>query len=787
MLRDMIDVNVVVYMDDILIYTKEGEDHEAVVRAVFKRFLEHGVKLAAHKCSFAQAEVPFLGWLITGGSIKVDPNRISKINDWDLPRNATELRSFVGLANQLLPAVKKLGWTLGPLTDLLKGVTKKTAPITWTPEAEAAFHKAKDMCNNPAHLRPFDNTLETYLYTDWSKNGIGAWIGQKQPTDTKTAPPLPVAFYSAKLTPAEKRYAPYHGELFALHEAVKHFRQYLVGRPVHLRFDQRALETILTQRKLNACQQRWISEIMEFDLRPKWIKGTDNSLADFLSRLTQDRHESTQTDSLSLSLIHAYGDTQLAIPDSEVALSQTDPFYDELKNGLRSKEIPVEYVTSAHHFIEKDDLLWYDNRLCISPERAKHLAHEYHHSASRLHPGQQKTLAGLYPYYYCPDLRHIVKNVVTSCDNCQRTKLPTNPIPTPTFSHDAPPQKGHTISIDFFTGLPEIDGLDSIMTVVDHLTRRTNFIPAAKTDTAADVAKRFVRSHYRLYGLPTRIISDRDKIWTSHFWTAVCQHLKIERNLSTAFHPQTDGLPENRHRSLSTWFRMLPELDKGKWLDCLPLAEYALNNTPNVAIGMSPLEADMGHQPRTFEETATHATPTPTADLFVQHQKELTTQLRSSLEEFQEGNTRPLKKFQKNDYVLVKLRDFYPDSKDFKNNLRNPWTGPFKIAAPFGLLSCKLTLPRSWQIHPVFHTSRLKAYVGTPPKITPPAPKLVQGKPEYYISEIIADRIRKNTSTPEYLVLWEGYPLEDATWQSAASVKNTAALKNYLLEQQSVT
>jgi hypothetical protein len=306
LLRDLIDVCVVVYLDDILIFSKNPEDHEKHLQQVMKILNDSGIHLNRAKCTWWQDEVKFLGWIIKNGTIRVDPYRISCIREFPTPKTTTQLRAFLGLVNQILPAVSHLASHLAPMTDLLKGRPRKTASIPWTPESSSAFERVKDICLHPANLSSFDPNLDTYLYTDWSTTGIGGWVGQKSPNAPSETEPHPIAYYSKKLNKSEGNYAAYQGELLALTRCLEHFRQYLIGHPTTLRFDQKALDGILSQKKLSPTQWRQLATILEFDLRVEWIPGHQNHIADILSRLIGQQDADTQTTDTVLNQVNTY-------------------------------------------------------------------------------------------------------------------------------------------------------------------------------------------------------------------------------------------------------------------------------------------------------------------------------------------------------------------------------------------------------------------------------------------------------------------------------------------------
>jgi transposase InsO family protein len=704
------------------------------------------------------------------------------------------------LVNQILPAVPHLAAHLAPLTDLLKGRPRKTASIPWDSVSADAFSSVKDICLNPVHLASFDPNLETYLYTDWSTTGIGGWVGQKSPDSHPDELPRPVAFYSKKLGKSERNYAAYQGELLALKRCLDHFRQYLIGHPTILRFDQRALDGILKQKKLSPTQWRQLSTILEFDLRLEWIPGQKNTIADILSRLTGQQDSETQTTDALLNLIDIYleghvdhspqlsanfllNHHRLEVPDEVLARSKLAAEYSQLRAYLdgTSDSPPSAFVPSIHHFRIIDDALWYDSRLCISPSHGQELALHEHDGPSSIHPGVRRLVTKLGDLYYWPGMVSDITKIVHECINCQRNKTPNNPVPQPSFPHDAPESPWATVAMDFITGLPLSNNRDSVFTVTAVGCKRVRFIKARKDDTAERTARRYFKHIYPHHGLPTKFITDRDARWTSKFWTALCELLSISQNISTAFHPQTDGQAENRHRTLSLWFRCLTERHKLNWTEYLPLAEFTINAMPNSSIGMSPFEADIGRIPRRLPDDVIKTQHTPSLESFVQQQIETSKYLQRTLEALQEKNEIPQHIYRVGDLVMLKIRDFYTPHTTYKTNLRSPWIGPFKVAGKAGLTSYRLDLPASWQFHGTFHSSKLKPYIGEHPPETRPPPINVAGEPEYFVAEILMERQLRNKK--QYLVNWLGYPLSEATWEPYSTVKETAAFKNYLLDR----
>jgi hypothetical protein len=187
---------------------------------------------------------------------------------------------------------------------------------------------------------------------------------------------------------------------------------------------------------------------------------------------------------------------------------------------------------------------------------------------------------------------------VRACSNCSRNNTSRlryqgtlKPLPLPI-------QRWREISVDFVGPLPEIDGYNCIMVVVDRLSKERHYIPCHTTLKAADLAKIFVREVWRLHGLPDFIVSDRGPQFIAEFWKAVCYRLQITASLSTAYHPETDGQTENANAFMEQYLRKYINLAQDDLFDWLPMAEFAANNAVNSSTQISPFFANKGFHPR---------------------------------------------------------------------------------------------------------------------------------------------------------------------------------------------
>ena len=362
-------------------------------------------------------------------------------------------------------------------------------------------------------------------------------------------------------------------EFYAIVQAIKHWRHYLVHREFVLFTDHDALRHLDSQAKVSSRHASWIAFLQQFTFSIRHQSGKTNRVADALSR----RHGLLTTMHTSVSGFASFAD-----------LYESDPFFGrifrEVQQGLQSD------------FTLQDGFLFKGLRLCV-PECSLRLQiiRELHHEG---HVGRDRTLQLVVTSYFWPSLRRDVERYVERCRTCQLAKGKASnaglylPLPIPT-------QPWTDVSMDFVLGLPRTQrGNDSIFVVVDRFSKMAHFIPCKKTTDAVSVAVLFFREIYRLHGLPSSIVSDRDTRFLSHFWRSLWKLLGTSLNMSTAYHPQTDGQTEVTNRSLGNLLRCLVGDNIKSWDGKLCQAEFAHNHALNHSLGFSPFRVVYGLVPR---------------------------------------------------------------------------------------------------------------------------------------------------------------------------------------------
>ncbi len=266
-----LDVCVVVFIDDILVYSKNGEEHARHLRLVLDRLREHQLYAKFSKCQFWLKEVSFLGHILSAKGVAVDPSKVQEVLDWKSPTSVTEIRSFLGLAGYYRRFIQDFSKIAKPMTKLLQ----KEAKFIWTSDCEAAFQKLKTLLTTAPVLTQPDITKSFDVYCDASGTGLGCVLMQEGKV---------IAYASRQWRKHEEHYATHDLELAAVVHALKIWRHYLLGNVCHIYTDHKSLKYIFTQSELNMRQRRWLELIKDYNLEVHYHPGKANVVADALSR-----------------------------------------------------------------------------------------------------------------------------------------------------------------------------------------------------------------------------------------------------------------------------------------------------------------------------------------------------------------------------------------------------------------------------------------------------------------------------------------------------------------------
>ena len=788
-LRPFLDKFVIVYLDDILIFSETPEEHTDHVRQVLQKLRDTELFAKAEKCEFGKSEVEFLGYVVSPGGVRMDPKKVEAVTDWPVPRSVKELQTFLGFINFYRRFIWNFAKTAAPLTNLLR----QNVPFRIDSTALAAFDALKESFTSAPVLAHFQPDRQTFIETDASDFAIAAVVSQKDDTGTLR----PIAFFARKLQPAELNYGIGEKELLAIVAAIKHWRPYLEGRiPFVVFSDHRNLVDFTTTKVLSRRQARWAQILAAHHLEIVVRPGSAQGKSDALSRRPDFAVGSKASDATPTSLINparltVLSATTFVLPNAlkrkiTSALSLDSSVSEQLQY-LSDIDLPQppDVQTSLAGYSLVDDLLHFNDKIYIpdNDNLKLEILRENHDSIVGGHWGQAKTLERVARNYYWPGMRAFVNEYVRTCDACERAKGPRHkrhgelqPLPVPS-------QPWESIAMDFVIKLPPTpDNFDSILVVVDRFSKMAHFIPMHETDTAEEVANLFLENIFRLHGFPQDIVSDRGSVFTSRFWQHLMRRLDVKPNLSTAFHPQSDGQTERTNQILEQYLRIYCNYRQTDWKSLLPLAEFSYNDSHQSSLKSSPFFPNYAFHPK-FTITQQPADPLPNASSELvkdlkslhRHLKINLTSAVESMKKFYDRKVSPAPEFIVDDKVWLTRR--FIKTKRPSDKLDHKKLGPFAVVEKIGGSAYRLDLPHQMKLHNVFHVSLLEPYHANtlPHRVQPPPPPvIVDDEIEYEVKEILDSRI--HFGRLEYFVDWTGYDASHREWVPAGNVQGAQEL-----------
>jgi hypothetical protein len=793
--RELINEGVVIiYLDDILIYTETMEEHQKVVKRVLEILRKNHLYLKAEKCEFEKDRVEYLGLIISPGKIEMDPVKIEGVSKWPAPSNVKEVQSFVGFANFYRRFIKDFADIARPLHDL----TRKDAPWSWTEKEKQAFDMLKrSITSSPVLIFP-DDHKPYKVEADSSDYATGAVLSQIG-EDGKWHP---VAFLSKSLSEVERNYEIHDKEMLAIIRALEEWRHYLEGtqHTFDIWTDHKNLEYFMTAKKLNRRQARWSLFLSRFDFKLHHRPGKKSLKPDALSR--RPDHGKGDRDNEDITLINpeclyvkALQQGHLLIEGGEKRILQkirNSKNYDEpvVKAVEEIRKSPNSHI-HGEEWSEEQGLILFRGKVYVPKdvELRRQVVQAHHDSAITGHPGRWKTIELVSRNYWWPNMTRFIAGYVRGCDRCNRTKtFPRRPLGKLT-PNQIPTKPWQIITVDLITGLPDSHGYNSIMVVVDRLSKLIHVAPTTDKVTSEGIARLFRDHVWKLHGLPEQVISDRGPQFVSTFMRELNKLLDIRTTPSTAYHPQTDGQTERVNQEIEQYLRLFVNHRQDDWVEWLPLAEFSHNNRVQASTRQTPFMLNYGQHPRLGVEP-TKTTKVESVDDFVQRMKANQEEARAALHQAAEDMARfydlhrgKAPEYQVGDLVWLDGKDLKTDRPSKK--LEDKRYGPYKITKKISPSAYELKLPSSMKVHPVFGTSRLTLYEEDSipgRKHPPPPPPVIEGEaPEWEVEFIKDSRLFRGKL--QFLVKWKGYPHEESTWEPAANMEHAPkAIQEFYLK-----
>lgn len=721
-LRDIDDV--MFYMDDILIASNSVEEHEAKIREVFDRLRKEGVTLKKSKVNLFRSGVKFLGYMVSNKGVGMVDSRTDAIKNMKAPTNVSEARTFMGMANYFRRFVYHFASIANPIHDYIAG------KVSWGSEQSVAFETIKEVLSSEPVLSQYDPSADIRVTCDASKVAIGAVLEIAVKTNTKIKWHV-VEYFSKSLKKAERNYYVGDLEFLAIVTALKKFRYYLIGKQFVVRTDHAPLANYNHHADLNSRLQRQLDSIQEFDFRVEVLKGTENVVADALSRMPTAMRAGV--DSFANTVVCAVSSDVLSeqfirtrLPLSEFIDAYPDDAFccavllrmkDDSRKVPRRNEISFDepglvdkslFNKYTKHYdrssILRDALslvegiLYYKGKAVVPKVLVPKILEIYHDNpVYGGHSATTTVMLKLKDSFYWKNMSVDVAKYVQQCVNCQvSTRL--NHTYGKLMPFEVPKGRFYELSMDFVTGVHTSDeGNDCILVIVDRFTKFVTLIPTRKTLTAAELGWLLISRVFTRFGVPVSIMSDNDVLFSSSNYKELMARFGIILKTSTPNHPEADGLAERYVQTVVSILRKFL-FQNSHWSKLLPLVEFNINVTPQRTTKISPFRAAFGFVPRNTEPSVV-LSHVPTDAYDIAKEAELIQQLVSENLEYariemqvnQNKNIDLL--LRPGDLVLVKRDILFAKGPALK--LLPLYVGPFRVNHVIGKNTVTVNLPKS--------------------------------------------------------------------------------------------
>ena len=748
-----------VYLDDIVVFSKTIEEHlERLVR-VLGRLRSAGLKLKPEKCRLIQKSVSFLGHVVSDKGIATDPEKTRLVSKWPVPASIKEVRSFLGLTGYYRRFVKNYATIAAPLHFL----TKKDQPFVWTEETQKAFEALKEALTSPPILAMPNDTGEFVLDTDACDRTIGAVLSQTQDGVEKV-----IAYAGRSLDKREVNYCTTRKELLAIVYSLKYFKQYLMGRRFKIRTDHAPLTWLRRTPDPVGQQARWLEIMEEYDFVVEHRPGVKHANADAISRRPCPvkscacRRDKVEEDHMVKSVSAGNGlatatndadstddvDTEFWSIEGLRAAQKSDPDVSCVLNLMENstEKPPWDSIACQSHDVRVLWSMWPRLRIwngilqrrfesldglsviwqVILPKKLrKEFLSVIHGGMTGGHLARRRTAASIQSRAYWPTWSSDLDAFLRECEPCARYHRGS----VPKKAHLRTPLVGEPwfrVSVDITGPHPRSSKSNQyILTLVDHFSKWAEAIPL-RNHTAPTVARALMVHVFSKFGAPWQLLTDRGSEFESELFKELMNWMEIDKLRTTAFHPSCNGVVERFHRTLNSMLGKVVSESQRDWDERLPLVLAAYRATPHESTGMTPNRLFLGHEVRMPIDIVMGLPPEETSGMMTAHDylsklhSDATEAYRLAREKLRASAERRKRSYD----VKVKTERFkvgdwvyYHYPRRFQSRSakwQKSYIGPFLVVRVIEPVNC--VLQKSAKSKPfVVHVDKLKKCFGTTP------------------------------------------------------------------------
>ena len=710
-----------IYLDDVIVYSKSFEKHLENLRLIFDRLKGEGLKLKPRKCRFCRTEVLYLGHIVGKDGIKPNPAKIAVVQKYPVPRDCSEIRSFVAFVSYYRRFIKNFASVAAPLNYLLK----KGVKFTWTDECQRAFECLRDALVK-APILSYPNFNERFvLYTDASNTGIGAVLAQNINGIEQT-----IAYASRSLKAYEKKYATIEKECLAIVWGIKYFRPYLYGRSFDVITDHNPLKWLDNARDPHSRLSRWSLSLQSYSFVIKHRPGKSHGNADALSRIPDS------SERLVVPVVSAVDSPGLQLDEVRTKQRQ-DPALEDLINYFERGEIPDNSVSARRLMATADDYVFEEGvlyhlakgrarsreairkQLVIPRSLKDEVMLAMHEEVTSGHLGFEKTYHKIQQRYFWTGMYSEIGKWCASCVDCATKKTPRN---LPKAPLQPIPVEGpfDRVAVDVLGPFPTSDqGNKYVIVFSDYFTKWPEAF-AVKNADAATTAKLFVEEILCRHSAPRKLLSDRGKNFLSKVVKDVCQLVNTSKVNTTSYHPECDGLVERFNHSLTTIISMYVSEHQSDWDHFIPYALFAYRTSIQASINETPFYLLYGRDPRfpidisLFKSQELYDNTSDYRSVLINRFLEARKLAHDNIELAQQRQKANHDKKAKEVSYSIGQRVwlFTPNNrKGLSSKLTHNWHGPYRILAKKSPVNYLLDSNDERNYMQIVHVNRLKPFI----------------------------------------------------------------------------
>jgi hypothetical protein len=811
-LMNYLDEFVITYLNDIIVYSNSKKEHVQHVRKILQRLREANIQTNVDKCEFHTIETKFLEMIVERDEIKMNLEKMKAIVKWEKSTHLKEIQAFLEFVNFYRRFIKDFF----KVVKLLVKLTRKNHLFSWFRDCQTAFDELKKRVIETSVLSYFSSELETFLESNSFDYVSVEVLSQKENDDLIRS----VAYFSKTLSSAKCNYEIYDKKLLTIIRCFEQWRAELqsVKTFINVLIDHKSLKYFMITKKLNKRQARWAEFLAEFDFKIVYQSERKNDKTDSFIRRFEDRsNENDDFDDrnkhmhqtilsakkIDSRIVQKLNDTKenskLSLFDRVKIVNQKDRTCVEIRKALQENKKSYDEML-LKEFKSVENILFFKEKLWVfeSNQLKLNIIKEIHDQSAAEHSSIRRICKYLNKWYYWSQVKESIQRYVANCHICRRSKASRDKYSRLLNLLFISNRSWMNIIMNFVIELSESKDFNAILMIVDRFIKMHHYVlcAAEKNETfAEETAKLLINHVWKIHELSNTIISDRESQFISFVWKKVCETLKINVKLSTAFHSKTDDQSEIANQKMKRYLRSYCNYQQDDWSKWLLMTEFVFNAVTSTftelfafmtnyefesRMSFDSFESETSDRLSTKERILTQKTI-----IIIEKMKDIWNFIKKKLVNAQKMQKKHADKhktfsfeYQLEDMIWLFIKNIKTE-RSFKK-LNHKWIESYKIKK---LLKdvCQLDLSLSMKIHDTFHTSllRLAATDLFIDQIQSSSSSIViDEEKEYEVNDILNSRYHYEKL--QYRVAWTDH-LSDRAWYSEENFQEHSKeiLKDY--------